>query len=333
MTKIALVGAEADDKEFFAAQLSGHEIAYHDAVLGQPIDPKTEILSVFINTPVTAKLLAELPSLKLVVTRSTGFNHIDVAAAKERGVKVANVPSYGGATVAEYAFTLLLMLTRRMTSVLLESSAAAPSRLRERGMDLNGKTIGVFGTGSIGQGVTKIAKGFGMDVLAYDKLPNQEAASEIGFTYANTPSELLGRADVVTLHMPYSAETHHFLNKALLAQLKQGAIVINTARGELIDTTALVESLKNGSVSAAALDVVESEFLLDPDEIIELATHDDAARATLRHAVSLTALKHMPNVIVTNHNAYNTVDAIAKINQTTADNIRNFIEGKEIHSV
>ncbi len=336
MTHIAIHGASSEDKTFFEHALKDTKAKFYPLPLtAETADKETEILSVFVDTPVTAEIIAAMPHLKLIAARSTGVDNIDQAETKKRNIIVANVPNYGGVTVAEYAFTLLLMLTRHIPEILHETFSTEPNRERERGFDLFGKTIGILGTGAIGLGVARIAKGFGMNVLGFDLFPKVEEAQKIGFTYAKDIDDVLCHSDIITLHIPYTKENHHFLDKDRLGMLKHGAIIINTARGELVDTTALVSALRQGHVASAALDVLESEYLMDPDMLIDLASHDDAAKATLRHAVSLAALERMPNVVVTNHNAFNTREALQRINQTTSDNIVNFLAGKdkEVHAV
>jgi D-lactate dehydrogenase len=338
MTHIAIYGASPEDKTFFEQALKPTQANLNFLPLpltAQNANKDAEVLSVFVDTPVTAEIIAAMPKLKLIACRSTGFDNIDQAAAKNHGVVVANVPNYGGVTVAEYTFTLLLMLSRHMPEVLNQSFSTSPNRERERGFDLSGKTMGILGTGSIGLGVAKIAKGFGMEILGFDLYPREEEAQKIGFTYLKDIDDVLCRSDVVSLHIPYTKENHHFLNHERFGKLKHGAIIINTARGELVDTTALVAALRDGHVSAAALDVLEAEYLMDPDMLIEVAAHDEAAKATLRNAVSIAALQRMPNVVVTNHNAFNTREALQRINQTTSENITNFLAGKdkEVHAV
>lgn len=334
MTRIAIFGANHDDRAFFIQQLKGHELSFHAVPVDiAGLNPGTEILTTFIDAAITEDVMKAMPKLRLIACRSTGYNNIDMHAARAHNIAVANVPSYGGTTVAEYTFTLLLMLTRRMVEVLHESGTTAPDRERERGTDLFGKTIGIIGTGSIGLGVARIAKGFGMKVLGYDVYPRPEEAERIGFTYCDTVTDLMRDSHVVTLHVPYTPENHHLLRKEHINKLRHGAIVVNTARGELIDTPALVDALRHGHVAGAALDVLEGEYLMDPDKLIALAAHDDAAKLTLRHAVAMAALQHMPNVILTDHNAYNTTEALRRINQTTADNILNFLDGKEAFTV
>lgn len=328
MVRIAMYGVNAQDKAFFQHVFKDlkADVTYFKGPLdAATLDPNTTVLSIFVDSPVTRQVIDALPGLKLIACRSTGTNHIDAEAAKQRGITLANVAAYGGTTVAEYAFTLLLMLTRRIPQVLYESSSSQPNRERERGTDLFGKTMGIIGTGNIGLGAARIACGFGMKVLGYDAKPRPDEAKTIGFEYTNI-NDLLARSDIISLHLPYTPQTHHFLSRQNLGKLRHGAIVVNTARGELIDTAALVDALHGGHIHSAALDVLESEYLMDPDQLINLASHNDAAKQTLRHATAIAALQRMPNVIVTNHNAFNTVEAIERINRVTAENILNFLK-------
>jgi D-lactate dehydrogenase len=335
MATIAFYGIDTNDEKFFAQEFAQaqHTVHWHHGKIElDSLDPSTEVLSVFVTTPVTRQIIQALPKLRFIATRSTGIDHIDLQAAREHNITIANVPAYGSSTVAEYTFVLLLMLTRHMPEVLHQVTSTDPNRSLERGTDLYGKTIGIIGTGKIGLCSARIAKGFGMQILGYDVKQNPAAAAELGFDYTDIKT-LLAKSDVITLHIPYVPENHHFLDKTLLNHCKPGAILINTARGELVDTGALVQSLKKGQLSAAALDVLESEYLLDPDELVTLAIHDDAAKATLRHAVSLAALQRMPNVLITNHNAYNTAEAVQRINQTIASRINDFLAGKAVLGV
>ena len=324
MNKIAIVGASAEEKHFFEEALKDKslEVSFYPKPLdASKIDPQTTILSVFVDVKVTRAVMKALPRLKLIACRSTGMNNIDLDAAKQQGIEVKNVVAYGATTVAEYTFTLLLMLSRHMPAVLLESVAAHPDRLRERGHDIGGKTIGVVGTGNIGRSVARIAKAFGMNVIGYDPYPQPEFAKEIGFQYVDNIDILVKASDVVTLHAPYTPENHHLINKERIATMRDSAILINTARGELVDNIALLEALHSGHIAAAGIDVMEDEGLMDPDAMANLACESEAARQQLRHALAINALEKLPNVIITNHNAYNTQEAIDNINQTTADTI------------
>lgn len=289
-----------------------------DEISLKGLNPETEVLSVFVSSNVTREMIEKLPRLRLIACRSTGFNNIDLVAAAERDIAVVNVPTYGEVTVAEYSFALLLSLTRKLPYVLTDREMH-PDR-ESRGRDIANKVIGIIGTGHIGLHVAKIAKGFGMKIIAYDPFPKLDQAKEIGFAYAEL-DEVLAQADVVSLHVPYMPTTHHLMNRERLGMMKQGAYLVNTARGELIDTKALIDVLQDGLLGGAALDVLEGEHLLQLDEEVALLRGGASSPNMLEHSVEIMALQHMPNVIVTPHNAFNTVEAIQRINNTTTQNI------------
>ncbi|MCU0667004.1 MAG: 2,3-bisphosphoglycerate-dependent phosphoglycerate mutase [Patescibacteria group bacterium] len=264
----------------------------------------------------------KMPNLKLIACRSTGFNNVDFEATKDKGITVVNVPTYGENTVAEYAFTMLLALMRKLPDVLqAENEQFTPQELT--GHDLQGKVFGVIGTGHIGQKALKIAKGFSMETIAFDSFAKAELAQEYGFSYVDL-DELLSKSDIISLHVPYLPSTHHIINADNLKKMKNGAILINTARGELVDTKALIEELNNGHLGGAAIDVVEGESLLNHNEEIAILRSETLPEEVLSHSVEISVLKKMPNVIISPHNAFNTVEAINRINDTTATNIINF---------
>lgn len=288
-------------------------------------NPDAEIISIFSPSKMTRDVLEKFPKLKLIATRSTGFDHIDLVTTQERGITVVNVPKYGEETVAEYAFMLLLALSRKLlpTAEQIESGNVDISLLQ--GFDLAGKTIGIIGTGKIGQHVIRIAQAFGMEVIAYDAYPNDTVAKEFAFTYVSL-EELATRSDVISLHAPGTAETHHLINEQLLSKMKLTAVLINTARGSLVDTSALVKALGARKLAGAALDVVEHEELLHGLAAPRAATEEvdnDKAQAIL----DLLSLKTMPQVILTPHNAFNTIEAVDRIRQTTVQNIIEFTNG------
>ena len=296
-----------------------------ETIKKQNIDPETEVLSVFVSSKVTRKIIESLPKLRLIACRSTGFNNIDLRAAEEHNIPVVNVPTYGEATVAEYAFTLLLALTRNIKTVLSAGSERV-EQAEMTGHDLSGKTIGIIGGGHIGQHAIKIANGFSMTVLVYDAMPRENLASELGFTYVDL-DELLSRSDIVSLHAPYLPATHHILNKQTLSKMKKDAVLINTARGELVDTAALTDALTSGQLGGAAIDVIEGEKVLSHNEE-EALLRGQVSTDILRHSLEISVLKKMPNVIISPHNAFNTIEAIKRINDTTAQNIINFWYGE-----
>lgn len=283
------------------------------------INPEAEVVSVFVTSRVTREIIERLPKLRLIACRSTGFNNIDMVAASERGVTVVNVPTYGETTVAEYAFTLMLALTRKLPQTIeaLDGNFDMTTLI---GNDLSGKTLGVVGTGHIGQHAIGIAKGFGMKVVAYDPYPNDVAVKSLGFTYVSF-DDLLQQSDVITIHAPYTKQNQHLFNADTFSKMKPTAILINTARGELVDTIALAEAVNDGTIAGAALDVIEGESLLHLDEEVALLRSRNLPAGSLEQSVTISALQKMDNVIITPHNAFNTIEAVGRINSTTCENI------------
>ena len=310
------------------AALPGHEL-----VLSQEkIDPLTlpaandfDAVSVFVNSEITPEVLAALPSLKFIATRSTGFDHVDAAACKAKNVAVSYVPGYGDNTVAEFAFGLILNLTRRIYRAIDQIKEADSFDLHGlRGMDIKGKTIGIIGTGRIGREMIRIAKGFGMNVLAHDPFPNIQAAQEMGFEYLKL-EELLGRSDVISLHTPYNKDTHHLINKTNIALIKKGAYLVNTARGPIVETEALVAALKDGTLAGAGLDVLEEEG--ETKDEMKFLGAGSLQVQELRTMLQNHMLMKMPNVLITPHNAFNTAEAMERILGTTLENVRGFVAG------
>ncbi len=276
-----------------------------------------EILSIFIYSQITSKILQCLPNLKFITTRSTGFDHIDLKACAEKGIVVSNVPRYGENTVAEHAFGLILSLTRKIHQAYLKTEKMDFSIKGLKGWDLKGKTIGVVGAGRIGLHVIRIAKGFGMNVLAYDAFEQDLLAEVLGFKYVSF-DELLSSSDIITLHAPLIPSTYHMINRKNIKKIKRGAILINTARGGLVDTAAIVEALDEGILSGAGLDVLEGEEAIK--EEAELLS-EKAPVSKLRAAVKSFALLRHENVIVTPHVAFYSEEAERRILDTTIQNI------------
>jgi len=268
-----------------------------------------EILSVFVFSKVDRRVIESLPNLRLIVTRSSGFDHIDIQAAGERGIVVSNVPGYGGMPVAEHVFALLLAVLRK---VLKADSAVRASKWLSPGLQgrlVNGKTFGVVGTGAIGESVARIARAFGARVIAYDvvKKPVLEAEGVLKFVPLE---DVLEKSDIISLHVPLTKETYHMISRDSIARMKKGAVLINTSRGQIVDQEALVEALRTGRLSGAGLDVFEKEPP-DPDDPI------------LR----------LENVVLTPHVAWNTEEAEDYILQSTMDSIRAFVSGNPINVV
>lgn len=330
MRKVGFIGSSKQEKQFFTQNLSENfELLFYDHI--NNLDENLEVLSVTTNIKVDAETIESLPRLRLIACRSTGYDNIDIDAVTKKGITLTNTPGYGSASVAEYTFALILMLSRKLPEILHETFSSEPNRIAEQGFDLYNKTIGIIGLGSIGKGVAQIAYGFGMRILAYDINEDEKLASWLKIEYVKNLDYLLKESDIVSLHIPYTPENHHFINLEKLALMKDSALLINTARGNLVDTVALLKSLNSKQLTGAALDVVENEYLLDPDDLINLAlAENNSAKSTIRHALALLALERMPNVVITNHNAYNTQEATANIMKMTCDNITGFYAGKKI---
>ncbi len=290
-----------------------------------------EIISTFLSSALHQDVLAQLPRLKFIATRSTGFDHIDLDYCKAHGIGVATVPAYGDATVAEHAFALLLALNRRIVACADQTRQGNFGFIPERGFELRGKTLGVIGTGRIGQRAIEIGQGFGMQVVAYDSFPRQELADKMGFHYASLDG-LLATADVLTLHIPATPQTSGLLSDAQFDKMKSGVVLINTARGAIVDIAALIRALSRGKVGAAGLDVLPNESLVR-DESQIFRTGAVPMPAVPPEALADHVLTRFPNVLVTPHNAYNTTEARQRIMATTTDNILAFENGKTLNRV
>ena len=323
--KIAYFYQEPWEEEYIRAALPDAEIAFYAGALeggSSAGDADVEALSIFVNSEIGDAALARFPELKLIATRSTGFDHIDIAAAKKRGVVVSNVPFYGENTVAEFTFALLLSLSRKIETAhrrVVETGAFSQEGLR--GFDLAGKTIGIVGGGHIGVRVARIARGFEMKVLVIDVHADEELARETGFSYVSL-DEILAHSDIVTLHVPYNEHTHHLLNRESIKKMKRGSYLINTARGAVVETGALVEALAAGTLAGAALDVLEEEGDLS-DELKLLGGPHPKADVLATMLANHYLIRH-PRVIVTPHVAFNTAEAIMRILDVTIQNIKAF---------
>lgn len=294
-----------------------------------PAAHDADVISVFVKSKVTKAVLDELPNVRMIAARSTGVDHIDLAACRERNIMVSNVPVYGENTVAEHAFALILALSRKIYESYERTERMNFDRTGLQGFDLFGRTLGVLGTGNIGRHAIRIGRGFSMNVIAYDLKPDLQLAAEYGFSYTSTPEELLRKSDVVTLHIPYLPATHHFMNRERIQQMKRGSILINTARGSLVDTAALLWALEEKILSGAGLDVLEEEN--DTYEEIELLSREFPKEKDIATILRNHILVTRDNVIITPHNAFNSMEAVQRIFDTTVQNVRSFLEGKPIN--
>lgn len=290
-----------------------------------------EIISVFVDSRIDKTVLECFPNLKCIATRSTGYDHIDLGTAKERGIAVLYVPGYGDNTVAEFTFGLILNLTRKIyqgIDQIKETGSFSLSGLR--GVDLKGKTFGIVGTGRIGKEAAKIARGFNMNVIAYDPYPDQLFASQTGITYMSL-NDLLAGSDIVSLHCPYNKDTHHLINKSNVGSIKQGAYLVNTARGAVVETEALVAALQNKQLGGYAADVLEEEG--DTKDELELLAFGHPQEEELKTMLRNHILMKMPNVLLTPHDAFNSQEALGRILATTLENVKGFLTGGPTHLV
>ncbi|MFA6459102.1 MAG: NAD(P)-dependent oxidoreductase [Candidatus Paceibacterota bacterium] len=320
--KIIFFEATEEEKQFLSNLSPENDcVFYEETLTEQNVDlaKDAEAISIFVNSVLSEKVIEGIPNLKFISTRSTGFDHIDIEFAKKRGIKVSNVPSYGSRTVAEYTFALILNLSRKVGDASLQIKQNGDFDISSfRGFDLYEKTLGVIGTGKIGKNVIKIARGFGMNVLAFDKFHDDKFAAENNVKYLPL-EEVLSLSDVVTIHTLYNKDTYHLLNKENMKLMKKGAYLINTARGEIVETDALVWALQEKILAGAGLDVLEGERALKEgtEAVMDEGRKDQNFKTLLEDHI----LMDMPNVTVTPHIAFSSREAEAEILKTTIENI------------
>ena len=300
----------------------GFDIQYFDFKLTEStvdITKGFDVVCCFVNDTLNTRVLSKLKenNVGLVALRCAGFNNVEKLS--EDAIPIVRVPAYSPNAVAEYAMTLIMSLNRRIHK--------AYSRVRNNnfnisgltGFDLVNKTLGVIGTGKIGQILIKIARGFDMNVLAFDKYPNEKASKELGFRYVEL-DELYSHSDIISLHCPLTSENYHLVNEESITKMKEGIMIINTGRGQLIDTKALIRGLKSKKVGSAGLDVYEEENDYFFEDLSDSFIDDD----------TLSRLLTFPNVLITSHQAFLTQEALANIAETTLENVSDFVEGREL---
>jgi len=287
---------------------------------------EAEVISIFSWSTVDKESLAAMPNLKHIATRSTGVDHIDMVECARRGITVSNVPEYGERTVAEHTFALMLALSRKILHCDNRTKLCDFSRDGLRGFDLEGKTIGLIGAGKIGSKVAEIARAFAMKVVVYDKYQDDEKALKLNFKYVKNLDELLSQSDVISLHVPLTPETKHLINTENIKKVKSGALLINTARGDLVQTEAVLKGLESGQLAGAGLDVLENEKLIhDETEVLAAAIPSQEELSSLLHNHILLT---NPKVIITPHNAFNSDEAVRRITDTALANIKAYLSGQ-----
>ncbi len=325
--KITFFEIKGWEKSYLKKYLKGHDLEF----VSDPLNEKNvshakgrDIVSVFIYSKIDKKVLSKLPKLKAITTRSTGFDHIDIKECKKRGVPVCNVPTYGANTVAEHTFALILALSRNVHKSYIRGLRGDYSIEGLKGFDIKEKTLGVIGTGHIGLHVIKIARGFGMKVLAYDIKQHSFVKECLGFDYASL-DELLSESDIISLNCPENKDTHHMINKQSIKKIKKGAFLVNTARGGLVDNDALIEALDKEILTGAGLDVIEGEELIKEEKQL---LYDEEKAEALSELVKDHILLSRDDVVFTPHIAFYSHEALIRILETTADNIHCFADDR-----
>ena len=320
--KVAVFSAKNYDREFLgAANHSRHELRFFELHLNEEtagLATRFGAVCVFVNDHVDAATISKLNSLgvRLIALRCAGYNNVDLKAAAKHGITVVRVPGYSPYAVAEHTIGLMLALNRKLHRThnrVREGNFALDGLL---GFDMHGKTVGVIGTGNIGSVVAQILAGFGCPILAFDPLPNERCQSS-GAHYARL-EELLAQSDIITLHCPLTPENKHTINAAAIARMKTGVMLINTSRGALLDTVAVIEALKIGKIGYLGLDVYEEEEQIFFEDRSGLIIPDDV----------FARLLTFPNVIITGHQAFFTREALENIAATTIKNISDFEKGR-----
>jgi len=324
--RIAFFEVEEWEQEYLQKKLNGHVLKFSNEKLSMENAPQIkdfDSVSVFIYSKIDARIIRKLPNLKLITTRSTGFDHLDVETCKKQGITICNVPSYGENTVAEHTFALILSLSRNMCKACIRRLEQDFSIEGLEGFDLKERTIGVIGTGQIGLHVIRIAKGFGMNVVAYDVRQNRLLSEVLGFEYVSL-EDLLAISDVITLHVPYMKATHHLMNKETFKLVKKGAILINTARGSIVDTEALIDALDKKILSGAGLDVFEGEEVITEEKQLLYGPKNLEVLTSLAKDHILLS---KDNVVFTPHIAFYSKEALDRILEITVENVAAFVSG------
>jgi len=325
--KIVVFELEPWERNMFEDLQKEYEVTLTDQKLNQRIPEdmrRADVISTFIYSDLDSASLKQFSGLKLIATRSTGVDHIDMDYCREHGIAVSNVPVYADETVAEHVFALLLAISHNIAKAVQRTRSGSFSQENLEGFDLRGKTFGVIGTGAIGKHAASIAKGFDMNVIAFDVRPDRDAASRLGYRYVGM-DELLSSSDVITLHVPGTEKTRNLISRDEFSKMKRGTVLINTSRGSVVNTEALLQAILDRRIAAAGLDVLPEEPTIH--EETELLRSIFAERHNLEALFAGHMLTHQSNVLVTPHSAFNTREAKERLLKTSIDNIKAFSKG------
>jgi D-lactate dehydrogenase len=319
--KIAFFEIKNWEIKYLENKLKGNTLKFFEEELNENTASKVkgfDAVSVFIASEVTKKVLAKLPKLKILVTRSTGYDHVDIKECTKRKIEVFNVPYYSENTVAEHTFALILSLSRNIHKSYVRTTQGNFSIEGLSGFDLMDKTIGIIGGGRIGMHVARIARSLGMHVRVFDINRDNFLSEVINFKYLDL-DELLKVSDIVTLHVPENKHTHHLIDQKALSKMKKGAILINTARGGLVDSNALLDALEKGQIGGAGLDVIEGEEVIKEDRA--LLHCGDNCNEVMKTIVRDRKIFDMENVVFTPHNAFNSKESLIRLLDATISNL------------
>lgn len=323
--KIAFFECDQQRKEFFQRRLAGFELLFFSENLSEQHLPELkdcQIIAVVNYSPITREIVDQLPETKLIAVGCTGYNNVDVKACEEKGILVSNTPGYSDDAVAEHTLTLMLMLLRHAHIAHLRAKDNNFSWNGIIGNNLKGKTLGIIGTGKIGLKVIELAKGFGVEIVACSRNPKPDKAAELGFRYAPLP-EVLAGSDIVSLHLTANKDTYHFINHEKLNMFKKGSLLINTSRGEVLDSKALIGALDNGILKGAALDVLEEEKVCQENCLLQ----SDITLEKLEKYALNQHLLHRPDVLITPHIGWYTEEAIQDMFNIHLNNMLSFMKG------
>ncbi len=320
---------ESEKKYFEKNKYPDYDITFYENSLNEltQLTPQefedTAIVSVFITSQITEHLINKFKNLTIITTRSTGYEHIDVEACADRHIAVLNVEDYGIEAVSQYTLGVLIALTRNILPAIKSLKNVDVEYEKLMGQDLSNLSIGVIGTGSVGSAICRMMHNLGMTIYAYDFRVRPDLVDFVEYV---TLDELCEKSDVITIHIPYTDESYHMISDEEFTKMKDGAYLINTSRGELVDTVALYKAVKNGKVQGAALDVLECEGInLSKDNLLEMI--EEATCECLSNTVITLRLIREPNVIITPHIAYNSQNAVDKILYKTFCNIHDYHKG------
>lgn len=336
MVKMLIFDYRDSEREYFKNHdTSDFEITFYegsldeDTILKESEKNETVIISVFINSKITEKVLSQFKNLLIISTRSTGYDHIDIESCRKRNVSVLNVSDYGRGSVAQFTIGIILSMVRNIIPAVNDVKNRDVSHKKYEGLDISKLTLGVIGTGSIGSAVCELADVFGMEILAYDFKINKDIKEFVEYVPFN---DILRKSDIITIHIPYMKEVHHMFSTKEFEKMKNNSYLINTSRGELIDTKALYEAVKSKKLKGVALDVTECEQLNS-----NIGDFDKALKTSdcscFESGIITQKLMSYDNVIITPHIAYHTRESVNTILDTMFNNIKSHFKGEHTNQV